>query len=219
MAVCWRSVTLYVILLHRPSAPVTPVWGIQKVIRMPVEGFFRREAVGALSFDFSTEKFMFKRTWQVVFWGTRNDSGVPKQLAARLKARDGLHSKVVTPESGKRGTKNGKTDVVIYRSALKKWLLLKKRINFIRIINLLQAVFFHLTVQYSGFIFSNRTACSRCPLHIWRSLIVDAFSVFLSFNDNIKGGTTSFVYSVLSVFRSESSNKRFSVESTPLFCQ
>ena len=97
--------TLYVILLHRPSAPVTPVWGIQKVIRMPAEGFFRREAVGALSFDFSTEKFMFKRTWQVVFWGTRNDSGVPKQLAARLKARDGLHSKVVAPESGKRGTK------------------------------------------------------------------------------------------------------------------
>lgn len=72
---------------------------------MPAEGFFRREAVGALSFDFSDEKFMFKRTWQVVFWGTRNDSGVPKQLAARLKARDGLYSKVVAPESRKRGTK------------------------------------------------------------------------------------------------------------------
>ena len=33
-------------------------------------------------------------------------SGTPKQLAARLKARDGLHSTVVAPESGKSGTKN-----------------------------------------------------------------------------------------------------------------
>lgn len=97
--------TLYVILLHRPSAPVTPVWGIQKVIRMAAEGFYRREVDGTPYFDFSTEKFMFKRTWQVVFWGTRNDSGVPKQLATRLKARDELHFKVVTPESRKRGTK------------------------------------------------------------------------------------------------------------------
>lgn len=72
---------------------------------MPAEGFFRREAVGTLSFDFSDEKFMFKRTWQVVFWGARNDSGVPKQLAARLKARDGLHFKVVAPESGKKRNK------------------------------------------------------------------------------------------------------------------
>ena len=48
---------------------------------------------------------MFKRTWQVVFWGARNDSGAPKQLAARLKAREGLHSKVVAPESGKAGNK------------------------------------------------------------------------------------------------------------------
>lgn len=37
----------------------------------------------------------------------------PKQLAARLKARDGLHSKVVTPESVKRETKNGKINAVI----------------------------------------------------------------------------------------------------------
>ena len=98
---------------------------MQNVIKMPAEGFFRREAVGTLSFDFSDEKFMFKRTWQVVFWGTRNDSGVPKQLAARLRARDGLHSKVVAPESGKTGTKNGKMNAVIYRSAFKKWALLK----------------------------------------------------------------------------------------------
>ena len=36
---------------------------------------------------------MFKRTWQVVFWAARNDSGVPKQLAARLKAREGFTPK------------------------------------------------------------------------------------------------------------------------------
>lgn len=52
-------------------------------------------------------------------------SGTPKQLAARLKARDGLHSKVVAPESRKTGTKNGKMNAVIYRSAFKKWALLK----------------------------------------------------------------------------------------------
>lgn len=52
-------------------------------------------------------------------------SGTPKQLATRLKARDGLHSKVVAPESGRRGTKNGKMNAVIYRSAFKKWALLK----------------------------------------------------------------------------------------------
>lgn len=43
-----------------------------------------------------------------MFWGTRNDSGVPKQLAARLKAREGLHSEVVAPESGKTEAKKTK---------------------------------------------------------------------------------------------------------------
>ena len=118
--------TLYVILLHRSNVLLVAFFSMQSVIKMPSEGFFQREAVGTLSFDFSDEKFMFKRTWQVVFWGTRNDSGVPKQLAARLKARDGLHSKVVAPESRKRGTKNGKMNAVIYKSAFKKWALLKK---------------------------------------------------------------------------------------------
>jgi len=47
-------------------------------------------------------------------------SGTPKQLAARLKAREGLHSEVVAPESGKTGTKTGKMTAVIYRPALKK---------------------------------------------------------------------------------------------------
>ena len=92
---------------------------------MAVEGFYWQEAVYPPYFDFSEEKFMFKRTWQVVFWGTRNDFGHPKQLAARLKAREGLHSKVVTPESRKRETKNGKINAVMYRFAFKKWALLK----------------------------------------------------------------------------------------------
>ena len=49
---------------------------------------------------------MFKRTWQVVFWGARNYFRHPKQLATRLKARDGLHSEVVAPEDEKARTKN-----------------------------------------------------------------------------------------------------------------
>jgi hypothetical protein len=102
---------------------------MQSVIKIPSEGFFQREAVGTLSFDFSDEKFMFKRTWQVVFWGTRNDFGHPKQLATRLKARDGLHSKVVAPESGRRGTKNGKMNAVIYRLVIHKRPLLKQICN------------------------------------------------------------------------------------------
>jgi hypothetical protein len=40
-------------------------------------------------FDFSTEKFMFKRTWQVVFWGTRNISSAPKLLAKTFPSKVG----------------------------------------------------------------------------------------------------------------------------------
>gem|GEM_PF-6504341 len=87
---------------------------------MAAEGFYRREVDKMPYFDFSTEKFMFKRTWQVVFWAARNISGNPKQLAARLTARDGLHSKVVAPESGKTGIKIGKMDAMIYRPIFKK---------------------------------------------------------------------------------------------------
>lgn len=145
--------TLYVILLHRPSAPVTPVLGIQKVIRMAAEGFYRREVDGTPYFDFSDKKFMFKRTWQVVFSAARNDSGVPKQLAARLKAREGLHSEVVAPESEKTGTKTGKMTAVTYRPSLKKRPLLKKKTSFIRVSNLPQPVFLHLPVQCRGIYF------------------------------------------------------------------
>jgi len=47
-------------------------------------------------------------------------SGTPKQLATRLKAREGLHSEVVAPKSGKTGTKTGKMTAVTYRPPLKK---------------------------------------------------------------------------------------------------
>ena len=79
---------------------------------------------------------MFKRTWQVVFWAARNISGCPKQLAARLKAREGLHSKVVAPESGKRETKKREKNAVVYGSAFKKWVLLKTEMQFIHVFNL-----------------------------------------------------------------------------------
>lgn len=59
--------------------PVTPLkcsgdsgFGYSKVIRMAAEGFYRWEVDKMPYFDFSTEKFMFKRTWQVVFSVTRN---------------------------------------------------------------------------------------------------------------------------------------------------
>ena len=46
-------------------------------------------------------------------------SGTPKQLAARLKAREGLHSEVVAPESGKTGAKN-KNKPLLYTDRLSR---------------------------------------------------------------------------------------------------
>jgi len=66
-------VTPYVILLHRPSVSVAPVLGIQGVIKMAVEGFYWREAVYPPYFDFSEEKFMFKRTWHPKFNASKNE--------------------------------------------------------------------------------------------------------------------------------------------------
>mgnify|MGYP001030925945 CR=1 FL=1 len=159
---------------------------------MLAEGFFRRKAVGTLSFDFSDEKFMFKRTWQVVFWGTRNDSGVPKQLAARLKARDGLHSKVVAPESGRRGTKNEKMTAVTYRLPLKKWPLLKKKTSFIRVSNLPQPVFLHLPVQCRGIYFQQPCSLFAVPVTYLQGFDDGCSSVFSSFSGNLKDGFSTF---------------------------
>ena len=117
---------------------------------MAAEGFYRREVDKMPYFDFSTGKFMFKRTWQVVFWGARNYSGTPKQLAARPKARDGLHSGVVAPESGKAGTK---ISYFYIQTDSQKMATAGKEMNFIRVFNLSQTVFFHLTVQCSGIYF------------------------------------------------------------------
>ena len=78
MAACWRSVTPCVILLHRPSVPVVAILDIQGVIKMAAEGFYCREADRMPHFDFSEEKFMFKRTWQVVFSAARNYFRHPK---------------------------------------------------------------------------------------------------------------------------------------------
>lgn len=87
---------------------------------MTEKEFSRMEENSPPYYNFSDEKFMFKRTWQVVFWGRRNYFRHPKtNLPARLKARDGLHSEVVAPESGKTGTKIGKMTYVIYRPSLK----------------------------------------------------------------------------------------------------
>lgn len=65
---------------------MAPVLGIQKMIKMAAEGFYRREVDKMPYFDFSTGKFMFKRTWQVVFWGARRlgTGFTPESL--RLKA-------------------------------------------------------------------------------------------------------------------------------------
>lgn len=76
-------------------------------------------------------------------------SGTPKQLAARLKAREGLHSEVVAPESGKTEAKKQKYAAFIYRPTLKKWPQLEKGMNLIRVFNLSQTVFFHLMAQCS----------------------------------------------------------------------
>ena len=54
--------TLHVILLHRPSAPAAPVLGIQGVIKMPENRFSWREEDDPPYYNFSDEKFMFKRT-------------------------------------------------------------------------------------------------------------------------------------------------------------
>ena len=48
-----------------------------------------------------------------------------------------------------------------------------------------KSYFFIFRYSVAGFIFSNRAACSRCPLHICRALMMDSFSVFSSFNGNM----------------------------------
>lgn len=142
MAVCWRSVTLYVILLHRPSAPVTPVLGIQKMIRMAAEGFYRREVDKMPYFDFSTEKFMFKRTWQVVFWGARNYFRHPKTTCRSPEGsgRAPLQSRCAWKRKKRnKNLKNGRCNI---QTGSQKRLLLKKAIyNFPCLISTATCIF------------------------------------------------------------------------------
>ena len=118
--------TLYVILLHRPSAPVTPVLGIQKVIRIAAEGFYRREVDGTPYFDFSTENSCSSEHGKLCFRLPEIISGTPKQLAARLKAREGLHSEVVAPESKKTGAKMNKWTAFYIQTASLKTVTVEK---------------------------------------------------------------------------------------------
>lgn len=157
MAACWRSVTLCVILLHRPSVSVVAILSIQGVIKMAAEGFYWREAVYPPYFDFSEEKFMFKRTWQVVFWGTRNYFRHPKTTCrspegsgrAPLRSRCAWKRKI--------RNKNLKNDCNnIYSLSLKKWPLLKREWTLFVFSIYLCPYLFHLTVQYSGIYFQQQ---------------------------------------------------------------
>lgn len=51
-----------------------------------------------------TGSYYHKGNSKLCFGAPEIISGTPKQLATRLKAREGPHSKVVAPESGKTGT-------------------------------------------------------------------------------------------------------------------
>lgn len=55
-----------------------------------------------------TGSYYHKGNSKLCFGAPEIISGTPKQLAARLEAREGLHSEVVAPGSGKTGTKKQK---------------------------------------------------------------------------------------------------------------
>ena len=116
---------------------MVPISGIQGVKKKADNSFSQREEDDPPYYNFSDEKFMFKRTWQVVFWGTRNYFRHPKQLAARLKAREGFPPKSeihdgrsVTEKPNAYGRKQkkkknrkygqkAKTDPAVYRYGIK----------------------------------------------------------------------------------------------------
>ena len=86
---------------------------------MAVERFFGGKQIRRHILIFRQKNSCSSEHGKLCFGAPEIISGTPKQLAARLKARDGLHSKVVAPESGKTGTKIGKMTSVIYRPSLK----------------------------------------------------------------------------------------------------
>lgn len=114
--------------------PVTPLkcpgscdLDIQGVIKMAAEGFYWREAVYSPYFDFSEEKFMFKRTWQVVFWGARNYFRHPKTTCRSPEGsgRASLHSRCAWKR--KIRNKKLKNDRSNIQSASQKWPQLKRK--------------------------------------------------------------------------------------------
>ena len=153
MAAWWRPVTPCVILLHRSGVPMVPILGIQGVIKMTKKEFSRMEENSPRYYNFSDDKFMFKRTWQVVFW----------------------------PESGKTGAKN-KNKPLLYTDRLSRNGHRRKREWTLFVFSIYRKpYFFILWYSVVGFIFSNRAACSWCPLHIRRAFMMDFLSVFLFF--------------------------------------
>uniref|UniRef100_UPI00266C72E4 hypothetical protein n=1 Tax=Parabacteroides johnsonii TaxID=387661 RepID=UPI00266C72E4 len=73
-------------------------------------------------------------------------SGTPKQLAARLKARGRLHSKVVAPGSGKTGTEMPKWTVFYIQTGSLERITAEKENGFYLWLTLSQPVFFHLAI-------------------------------------------------------------------------
>lgn len=196
MATCWRSVTPCVILLHRPSGPMAPVLSIQGVIKMAAEGFYWREAVYPPYFDFSTEKFMFKRTWQVVFWGTRNYFRCPKTTCrspegsgwALLRSRCAWKRKIRN-----QNLKNNRNN--IYSLSLKNdhnWKGNGLYSCFQSIANRI----FSSSDTMSRDLFSVTAPLVHDVRYIFAGLLWWIFFYFLSFNGNMTREISPFVYSV-----------------------
>lgn len=99
------SMTPCVILLHRSGVPMVPISGIQGVKKKADNSFSQREEDDPPYYNFSDEKFMVQANMASCVFGCQKLFPAPQNnLPARLKAREGLHSEVVAPESGKTGT-------------------------------------------------------------------------------------------------------------------
>ena len=73
-----------------------------------------------------TGSYYHKGNSKLCFGAPEIISGTPKQLAARLKAREGLHSEVVAPEDEKARTKN-KNKLPLYTDRFAKKNNCRKR--------------------------------------------------------------------------------------------
>ena len=139
-----------VILLHRSNVLLVAFFSMQSVIKMPSEGFFRRKAVGAPSFHFSDEKFMFKRTWQVVFSAARNYFRHPKTTCRSPEGsgRAPLQSRCAWKRKSR---KQICMDIPLlytkrFFKFFKRTTAEKKKISFIHVSVLSQSVFLHFPI-------------------------------------------------------------------------